>query len=190
MRLFELFDNPLEYRLMNTSTNVNRGEKDYQYGFKLGDYWYKVYISLFPMSTYEEKDIEGNEIKFPWQFHDAARYNKLVMSVDFGQFDYGEKSGIPMRGTIPIGVGDERQGREGTGNEFQVFATVAAIAQEVFNKYKDDVGAIEYGANQNDPNRKRMYDTMMRKFGISGQRAEYVDHADNDGKQTRVLIVL
>jgi hypothetical protein len=114
----------------------------------------------------------------------------LVMSIDFGQFDYTEKT-VPVRGKIPWGAGEERTGREGTGNELQVFATVSQIGQEMYNKYKDSIGAIEFGVKQSDPNRKRLYNTLMRKFGITGKTRFEFDIDTVDGEiQDRVVIVL
>jgi len=199
MRLFELFDNPLDYKLMNTRTNPSRGEKDYEYGFRVGNFWYKVYISLYPMlNLIDDEDVHGKAIKdkLPPEFIERAEMYQTVMSVDFGQFEYGEKKrmfpgiGGTSRGPIPVGVGDERSGREGTGNELQVFATVAAIAQEMYNEQKRYIGAIEYGAKDDDPNRKRLYDTMMRKFGISGTRVEFDAPSGSKDIQNRIVIVL
>jgi len=189
MRLFELFDKPLDYKLMQTRTNADKGEKDHTFNFRVGDFMYKVYINVYPMASFDDdKDVQGNEIELPWEFYNSSSQNKHIMAIDFGQFDYAEKT-VPIRGKIEIGIGDERTGREGTGNELQVFATVAEIAKDFYNEHKNYIVAIEYGAKENDPKRKRMYDTMMRKFGISGKRVEFADLADV-GRQVRVLIVL
>jgi len=199
MRLFELFDNPLSYKLMQTQTNAGAGEKDYTYGFRVEDFWYKVYISFYPMMhLIDDEDVHGKSLedKLPPEFIKRAEMYQLIMSIDFGQFDYGEKKrrypgiGGTSRDPLPVGVGDERSGREGTGNELQVFATVAAIAQEMYNEHKQYIGAIEYGAKEDDPNRKRLYDTMMRKFGISGTRVEFDAPTGVKDIQNRVVIVL
>lgn len=193
MRLFELFDKPLDYELMGTSIDHNHGEKDYTYGFRVGDYWYKVYISLYPMlSLMDEENIRGKSIAeiVPPEFIESAKKYMLVMSIDFGQFDYGTMV-IPMRGEVPIGKGEERTGREGTGNELQVFATVSQIGQEIFNKYRASIGAVEFGVKQSDPNRKRLYSALMRKFGITGKtKFEFDIDADDGELQDRVVIVL
>ena len=193
MRLFELFDKPLDYKLMSTRTDANHGEKDYTYGFRVDDYWYKVYVSFYPMlSLMDEENIRGKSLAeiVPPEFVEQAEQYKLVMSIDFGQFDYTEKT-VPVRGKIPWGAGEERTGREGTGNELQVFATVSQIGQEMYNKYRDSIGAIEFGVKQSDPNRKRLYNTLMRKFGITGKTRFEFDIDTVDGEiQDRVVIVL
>jgi len=199
MRLFELLDNPLPYKLMQTRTSANEGSKDHVFGFRVGDYWYKVYVELYPMaSLMDEEDAHGKELesRLPQDFVDAAEKHKLIMSVDFSQFDYGEKMpyypgiGGTSRGPIPIGVGDERTGREGTGNEVQVFATVAAIAQEVFDAYEHVIGAIEYGFKQEDVKRGRLYDRLMRKFGVYGTKFQWDADDQEGGINDRVIIVV
>lgn len=199
MRLFELLDNPLPRRLMQTRTDANYGEKDFEYGFRSGDYWYKVYISLYPMlSLIDEEDAHGKglESRLPKDFIEEAEKHKLIMSVDFGQFEYGEKKpaypgiGGTSRDPIPVGIGPERIGREGTGNELQVFATVADIAQDVFIDYQQSIGAIEYGYKQEDQKRGRLYARMMRKFGVQGTRFRW-DADNQDGTMSdRIIIVV
>lgn len=193
MRLFELLDKPLPYKLTQTHTNANEGSKDYTFGFRVDDFWYQVYIRFYPMMhLLDSDDIHGNPIskKVPPKYIESAEKYMLIMSIDFGQYDYGTRV-VPRRGEIPVGVGDERTGREGTGNELKVFATVSRIAEEMFYEHQRYIGAIEYGAKQTDPKRKRLYDTLMRKFGISGERFEFDDEATTDGQlQDRVVIVL
>lgn len=192
MRLFELLDKPLPYKLMQTKTNANEGSKEYTYGFRVGDYMYKVYIDLYPMrELMDEEDVHGKELesRLPPDFIEAAEQNMLIMTVDFGQFDYGTRV-VPIRGKIEVGLGDERIGREGTGNELQVFATVAAIAQDTFNTHKNYIGAIEYGHKKDDPKRGRLYDRLMRKFGVQGTRFEWEIPHDEGETANRIIIVV
>ncbi len=192
MRLFELLDNPLPYKLMQTKTDANHGEKEFTFGFRVGDYLYKVYIDLYPMrSLMDEEDAHGNELesKLPQDFIEAAEQYQLIMSVDFGQFDYEERV-IPIKGKVPWGAGEERIGREGTGNELQVFATVADIAQDMFYAHEKYIGAVEYGYKKDDPKRGRLYDRLMRKFGVQGTRFRW-DVDNQDGTiSDRIIIVV
>lgn len=193
MRLFELLDSPLPYKLMQTKTNANEGSKEHTFGFRVGDYLYKVYIDLYPMrELMDEEDAHGEELegRLPQDFIEAAEHHMLIMSVDFGQFDYEERV-IPIKGKVPWGAGEERIGREGTGNELQVFSTVAAIATDMFNTYEKSIGAIEYGYKKEDPKRGRLYDRLMRKFGVQGTRFRWdVNYAEDGTMSDRIIIVV
>lgn len=189
MRLFELFDNPLPYQRMSSSTDANHNSKDFMYGFRVNDFWYKVWIELYPVNRWLEiaKD-RVEDAKIPAEFEKI--WDTYIMSIDFAQYDYTEKA-VPYKKTpIPGGSGDSREGREGTGNELQVFATVAAIVQEVYQDNKNKIGVIEYGSKVDDPNRKRLYTTMLRKYGITGKTIEMKMGTEAGYIQDRVYIIL
>ena len=184
MRLLELFDNPLEYRRMQSRAIQNSEGKGYTYGFRVEDFWYKVWLEVYPISHHDDDDNDG---EMPWEFYLAKSHGKYIMSIDFAQYEYGEKAVPYRKGPVPGGVGSSKEGREGTGNELQVFGTVIAIAKEVYSIHKDIIGVIEYGAKQEDPARKRLYGAMMRKFGITGKTVELPNLYD---AQDRVYIIL
>lgn len=185
MRLFELFDNPLSYRRMGTSVNVNHNSKGFVYGFRVSDFWYKVWINVYPVNRWLaiSKD-RAEDAKIPAEFEKI--WDRYIMSIDFAQYNYKERAVPYKSGPIPGGTGDSREGREGTGNELQVFATVAAIAQEVYQRNKDKIGVVEYGAKDDDPKRKRLYASMLRKYGITGKIIEIKMATEAGGVQDRV----
>lgn len=189
MKLYELFDNPLPYQRMNTRVNTNRNSKDFIYGFRVNDFWYKVWVDVYPVNKWLEiAKARAEDAKIPAEFEKI--WDKYIMSIDFAQYDYKEKA-VPYKKTpIPGGTGDSREGREGTGNELQVFATVAAIAQEVYQDNKTKIGVIEYGSKDDDPKRKRLYASMLRKYGITGNTIEMKMATEAGYTQDRIYIIL
>lgn len=189
MRLFELFDNPLPYRLMNRSTDQH-GSQDLMYIFRVDDFLYKVWLELYPVNKWLAiAKGRAEDVKIPAEFEHV--WDTYILSMDFAQFDYGEKTmRVPGRGKIPWAEGPGREGREGSGNELQVFATVATIVKEVYDANRDKIGVIEYGSKEDDPKRKRLYTTMLRKYGITGKTVEMKMATEAGYMQDRVYIIL
>lgn len=79
--------------------------------------------------------------------------------------------------------------KTGKGNQFAIFSTVIAIADEYIKKYKKDIhhfGFISEKKGKKSNSRTKLYSTMFKKLTPSGNWEKIVD--DNDPSMTIFIL--
>lgn len=81
-----------------------------------------------------------------------------------------------LRNTTGFGAHDYKL--QGTGDEFQVFATVIKIIQHYVDTYNTNCSQIVFSAKMNEQSRVKLYDRMVARMATGWQVSKKVRHGE------------